>query len=387
MGGFAGEVTVDIWDNWSNNCLMIKRRWARAIGLKALSSAVLTGNAVALPSFVRPNPGGGCTYPFTGDTLDYYFSNSGPGGAWSAPQKASFTNGAADWSRLRSNANFPLFTPHLLSVAPPSPNSTTVRVQMRAAGSGSFTDCIGGIRSIYIANNETGQAMEYVAAHEIGHAWGLRHDGLHDNLTTPGGFLNPGNVPLMSGCFRPSDPAYDTPKVDDYANVWYKASGTRSLAPDGGFESTLLTTFFQTGVVARDTTYRYAGSRSARIDGAGQVASRVRIASPADAVRGYTQFKTNSPSTNFKAQVRTVSLVAQNFCTDEYTVDYDSVQSLGNWITLANASLANTLTWTPAQSTWSTGWSGQDEIDMQIYVTNNDSNATLWLDDLRIQSQ
>jgi hypothetical protein len=189
-------------------------------------------------------------------------------------------------------------------VASPPPTAVTWeirRVTNPAVGGG--TDCGNRFIDVFTGNSAT--AVPNVAAHEVGHAIGLSHDGDEDSVWNTGA-SNGGGPSIMSTCPVNFDSAGYS--VDDRAQVSRRrGSGTRA---NPGFENTPLV-YWRTdvGITTEATASPYSGARYARLNPGGTVLNqRIRLESHNAAYSVLFRYKSNGPSTaNYKLNSRSVN--------------------------------------------------------------------------------
>jgi hypothetical protein len=263
-----------------------------------------------------------------------------------------------------------LFTAQRLASEPTNYAANQFRVVLDATAGTATTDCTTNPRLLRVNPGTTGADMQYIAAHELGHAYGLRHSGIDDNLTSGNSVHDSGPAgPLMSGCVRP--PGVVAPRTDDLASVSHKASNS-NMTPNGGFEWASLDMFAKTGTVAFDSTYRFSGTRSARIDGVGSITQRVRMTTPVATEVFRTRYKTNSTTSKFKAQVRSVAQTEDATCPMSPT-------GFGSWSYAINATLGSATSWTYKNATFSLS---AVTVDAEITMLNNTPGVSVWVDDM-----
>ncbi len=132
--------------------------------------AALSTNVPTVGAFVYPqNPG--CAYA---RAIDWYFSGTG----WTAARQAAVRTGFAGWNTLADEQSVRYIGSTEQTQATHSPRAFAVTVDP----TGSWTDC--STRRIGLSAPAVAPVLTRAAAHEMGHAHGLRHGGEHDTLQT-----------------------------------------------------------------------------------------------------------------------------------------------------------------------------------------------------------
>lgn len=197
--------------------------------------------------------------------LRWKFTNPG---AASSTDLATFRANVDDWNTLDSYDG----NPFMSSVE--STTSVNVNVEWQNDVTPN-TDCVSStvLRTIYIDPLDPDSYIAYAAAHEAGHAHGMRHTGAGDNLTPDGA----ATFPLM-GC-GPQLSYPNDPRGDDVAQAFTRF-GVRAT-PNWGFENgaNWWTRSSTTGVVTT-TSNVYSGTTSMLMAPGTWIKTRVRVAEP-----------------------------------------------------------------------------------------------------------
>lgn len=369
---------------------MAGNRLLRGVAAFKLAAApVLFGGAKPASAF--PVPISGSCY-FTSSVVKWYFSydpNDATQVAWTQPLRDETRLGINGWSSFRREGligNNSSGSAALTPVEVASPESGAFKVIRQNGAGGGSTDCNQRIIKIDVSDND----YRFVGAHEIGHAFGLRHTGVKDQLTTMSGMVDAGSqVPLMGVCTRPVGVDYWKARSDDQSSAWYKADTPHSTTADGGFESTgAPVAFALSGGAAPDSVYSYAGDRSMRVPQGGGVGQRVRLTNPVgSALTAGVRFKTNSgTSTSFKLMARTVAYpiwMPQN-CDNGISGHQLNNPTPGGWNwSIEQAFGSPGVTWTSKSISLSVDLSSYLGVDVNLTVSNANTEV-LWVDSLKV---
>ena len=156
----------------------------------------------------------------------------------------------------------------------------------------------------------------------------------------------------------------------------FRQTSDDNFFADGGAESTAFATTSQSGTVVRDSTYRFRGQNSYRLDGSSQIAQRVRVLDPTAAMSVSVRYKTNSATSTFKGQARALTYAS---C----TAGPNAATPGATWVTFASATVSGT-SWTPYSATHAFSWAGTQGADVQLIANNGTPSTGFWVDDLRM---
>lgn len=267
------------------------------------------------------------------------------------------------------------------------PETGAFKIMRKDGTGGGGTNCDEKVIRVDVGE----QQMRFVAAHEIGHAFGLRHTGYKDQLTTMSGMVDAGSqVPLMGLCTRPAGVDYWKARSDDQSSAWHKADTPRSTTADGGFESSgAPVAFALSGSAYADSGYSYAGDRSMRVNQGGGVGQRVRLTAPVgSALTAGVRFKTNSgTSTSFKLMARTVGypVYMPDSCTPGDVTSHrlnNPTPNGWNW-SIDQAFSSPGPNWTSKSISLSINLSVYQAVDVNLSISNANTEP-LWVDSLKV---
>ncbi len=331
--------------------------------------------AAVLPRFPQP-VSNGCA----GNTgvLRYRFSTVA-GETFSAGEQTAINARLAMWNTVRNNTNGAFNDVLLLQNAPPGAIVWTLR--RSGAGIGGDANC--GTRAIRLSIGNTVPAMANVAAHEVGHAIGLAHNGDNDVVLNSGDGDGVGPS-IMSTCPGTFDNA--TFSTDDRAQVSFRRSN--SNRSNGGFEQPFTDWRTDMGTSSEQTASPQSGLRYRRLDpGSTVVQQRIRIEVNAASTTATFHYKSSgSNSATFKMNSRSVNFPggANAGCQWQDNLDYNTptLQGNGAYMFRGGGSLGPASNWsfvgtTAALPGYGGGVPGAQDIELSFI---NNSNGLLFID-------
>lgn len=323
-------------------------------------------------------------------TVYWYFSDEGVD--WTPALRSEVRTGIAEWNKLRKEGGIGtnvMGAPVMPFVELSAPASGAFKIVRLDGSGGGGTNC--DINRIRIDPGD-GQ-YRYVGAHEISHAFGLRHTGQKDQLTSLSGVVEEGTqLPLVAHCGRSTGIDYWKGRSDELSSAWYKASTPVSAVADGGFESVLgmVPAFATTGSPSLDGAYSYAGDRSMLLAPSSSIRQRVRLTNQLYAsVSADVRYKTNSgASTAFKLAARTVSYNAPYEESCDPGPHKANFPTPNAWTWTNSSAFATASTWSPKPLALTGALPNPDAlsgIDVDVTISNG-GTGNLWIDNLRVQN-
>ncbi len=261
----------------------------------------------------------------------------------SSTDLAAFEDGANNWNTLRgASDNQFLFSDEVTTGA-----NVVVNWAIDVTAN---TNCTTSTTTRYITMDyeEALSINTYAAAHEIGHAHGMRHTGRTDNLSPDGA----PTFPLMGCSPRPAVPP-QVPLADDVAQAFARV-GPRATA-NWGFENGTSWWTLGGGASLVSTTV-YQGTNAVNLPPGGSVRMRIRKAEPGNHrlvarwrpaaidVTGDVNFLVSAVSVNyttypFDADACPEINTFTEGATVQYPVDIDSpVLSALSWLSFTSSS-------------------------------------------------
>ena len=312
-------------------------------------------------------------------TFNYAFSNNGDA-AWNAQQR-NLVNAAANlWELEREYLGNPL------AILNEGAGGWTLRLLDEVLDDPDvlgFANCAN--RIIDIRSDLTGNELQDVVGHELGHALGLHHVGDQDSAE--------GNVPIMATCLAPG--STDRLFSNDDAGAIQKelsnpGGAAGSLHANWGFErwsnqnTPTYWTFFLTHSKLQLTTGQQFGTAALGwkpFEDSAHVAQRVTLHRQAQTLTARASVNRQSPGTILGSvsviidwRRRDYAAVEPGSCAEgNYPTgrDQNEVTFLGEWAVLASGSFIPTTTWVSMDFASAPMPSAGDAIDIRIRAVSS----------------
>ncbi len=323
-----------------------------------------------------PVKANGCDYT---PTIKYgYPTNSGLSG----PQKAIIDAAAASWTEATNLNGQSFLQTNLAQLVngqlPPGTFEITLGNASGYAGTGCTPNFI-----VIDAATITNAVLPSVIAHEFGHAHGMSHSGVPDNVVT--------GTPLMATCRGDwTNPPNLT--ADDEAQALFR-NGTGVVTANAGFEDGLK--YWTTSGTSLISGTGHSGAKYASLNANNSTIEQRHIVETEGEIKDYRlrfYFKMASGTSggiNYKfyrtprtypTSVSPNSCVYQGFNNHH---DFNS-PSIGTEYLISNQTTTNSTAWNPAAST-SNPFGAFDGYEMRIKVTNG-TNGPAYVDEFMAQA-